>query len=355
MNLRYSVRPGESLYSIARRFGITLFSLIISNPRITNPSQIQAGTVINVPISTGTIISTNVPYTYDILIENINRLRNTYPFLRVESIGKSVLGNDIFVISFGRGANQVTYNASHHANEWITTPVLMKFIEEFAKHIVSGTPLYGFNAAYIYNSATIRIIPMVNPDGVNLSIKGLTEENGAFHEDLIVWNNGSTNFARWSANIRGVDLNHNYNAAWELAKELEAQAGVTGPGPTGYAGPYPESEPETRAMVNFTNSRNFRLVIAYHSQGQVIYWDFMNKEPAESLPIARRFAAISGYTIASPVGTAIGGGYKDWFIDKFRKPGYTIEVGRGVNPLPLSQFNEIYLRNVGILLLAPLV
>lgn len=44
-------------------------------------------------------------------------------------------------------------------------------------------------------------------------------------------------------------------------------------------------------------------------------------------------------------------GYKDWFLQEYRRPGYTIEAGIGNNPLPISQFNEIYNDNLGILVL----
>jgi len=35
-------------------------------------------------------------------------------------------------------------------------------------------------------------------------------------------------------------------------------------------------------------------------------------------------------------------GCKDWFISKFNRPGFTIECGKGKNPLPLSDFVGIY-------------
>ncbi len=42
-------------------------------------------------------------------------------------------------------------------------------------------------------------------------------------------------------------------------------------------------------------------------------------------------------------------GYKDWFIQHYNRPGYTIEAGIGVAPLPLSQFDKIYRENEGML------
>lgn len=48
-------------------------------------------------------------------------------------------------------------------------------------------------------------------------------------------------------------------------------------------------------------------------------------------------------------------GFKDWFIQNYNLPGYTIEAGLGENPLPISQFNQIYEDNVGILLLGAIL
>ena len=119
-------------------------------------------------------------------------------------------------------------------------------------------------------------MPMVNPDGVDLVLNGLDRSN-PYYNDLIKWNNGSTDFSKnWSANIRGVDLNHNYDAMWQKSKDAEKSYGVYGPGPSRYSGTAPESESESKAVADFTRKNNFRLVIAYHSQGEVIYWNFQN-------------------------------------------------------------------------------
>ena len=77
------------------------------------------------------IVSTDRFYTTDLLYSNIRALLSTYPFLQSEIIGYSVLGNPIPYIRIGRGSNRVFYSASIHANESITTNVLLKFIEDF--------------------------------------------------------------------------------------------------------------------------------------------------------------------------------------------------------------------------------
>lgn len=105
------------------------------------------------------------------------------------------------------------------------------------------------------------------------------------------------------------------------------------------------------AVYNFTLLHNFRLVIAYHTQGQEIYWQFQDFRPPLSFYIGSRFAKASGYTLADTPYNSSFAGYKDWFIQSYNRPGYTIEAGIGVNPLPISQFDEIYRDNIGILVL----
>jgi g-D-glutamyl-meso-diaminopimelate peptidase len=231
----------------------------------------------------------------------------------------------------------------------------MKFIENFCKVYSTGTPIRGFSAREIWNESSIFIIPMVNPDGVDLVLNGLDTRN-PFYNSLTAQNRTGLPFSQvWQANIRGVDLNRNYPAGWELAKAQEAGLGITGPGPTRFGGPFPLSEPETQTMAAFTRAHDFRLVLSFHSQGRVIYWLYDDIIVPRAREIGDAFSDISGYTLSVTPQAAAYAGFKDWFIEEFRKPGYTIEVGIGRNPLPISQFNSIYNDVEGILLLAPLV
>ncbi|MFA5528760.1 MAG: M14 family metallocarboxypeptidase, partial [Peptostreptococcales bacterium] len=243
----------------------------------------------------------------------------------------------------------------HHGIEWITSTLLMKFTENFLKAYTNGGNIRGYDLDTIWDQSTIYILPMVNPDGVDLVLNGLDPSN-PYYNQLLQWNNTGLPFSRvWSANIRGVDLNHNYDALFWEYKRLAEELGYDEPGPTRFPGPSPESEPESRAVADFTRNHNFKLVLAYHTQGQVIYWNFQNMAPPVARRIGELFARVSGYTLDETTGTAAYSGYKDWFIQEYRRPGYTIEAGIGVNPLPISQFNEIYNDNEEILLLAPLM
>jgi len=349
----YYVRPGDTFWNIARRYYTTVQKIITANPGI-NPSNLSIGQRLIIPYGID-VVDTNISYTYEIFERDILGLKARYPFIETGVAGVSVLGRNLYYIRLGTGRNQVFYNGAHHALEWITAPLLMKFIENFLKAYTDGGNIRGYNLNSIWNQSSIYIIPMVNPDGVNLVLNGLSPDN-PYYRQLISWNNGSTDFSRnWQANIRGVDLNHNYPAKWEESKASEAQYGIYGPGPTRYSGPYPLSEPETQAVAAFTTSHDFRLVLAYHSQGEVIYWDFDNLATAEARRIGELLAQVSGYQLAETYGIASYAGYKDWFIQEYRRPGYTIEVGRGTNPLPISQFDTIYNNNEELLLLASVV
>ena len=102
-------------------------------------------------------------------------------------------------------------------------------------------------------------------------------------------------------------------------------------------------------MGELTRQVSPRLTLSYHSQGRVIYWKFKDIEVQGARRIGEAFADSSGYELEDTPFASGFAGYKDWFIQEFNRPGYTVEVGSGENPLPLSQFDEIYRENLGIL------
>ena len=63
--------------------------------------------------------------------------------------------------------------------------------------------------------------------------------------------------------------------------------------------------------------------------------------PGRGKALGEEMARRSGYRLAAVPRESAFVGYKDWFIDRFRKPAYTVECGIGTNPLPLSQLDEI--------------
>jgi len=350
----YVVRKGDTLNDIAKKFKTTVNRLVLIN-KLKNPDLIYIGQELIIPYSNLEVVPTNIEYDYEVMEKNIKSLKVLYPFIEVGTIGQSILGKNLYYIKLGKGENVVGYNASHHALEWITSVLLMKFIENFSKAYFEGNNIGKYSPKQIWNESSIYIIPMVNPDGIDLVINGLKKGN-PYYDDLINWNKGNLDFSKdWSANIRGVDLNHNYNASFEESKAAEEIYGVYGPGPTRYGGPYPESEPESRALANFTREKDFRLVLAYHSQGEVIYWQYKDMATKEAKSIGEVLANVSGYELGETTGITSYAGYKDWFIKEYLRPGYTVEVGKGKNPLPISQFDKIYMDNTPLLLEAAII
>jgi g-D-glutamyl-meso-diaminopimelate peptidase len=339
----YQIRPGDTLWSIGQRRSLPLEAITLVNPNLDG-KNLNVGQTIKVPTRiTWRLVDSGQSYDYIKLMNDIKRLLEVYPFMQIPVIGKSVLGKKIPEIVIGTGEKRVHYNGSFHANEWITTSIIMTFLNDYLLALTNHNLIRGLPMFPLYQQSILSIVPMVNPDGVDLVLHGPPEiEN--WNKRVVDFNKGSTDFTDWKANIRGVDLNDQFPARWELEKARNQ----TEPGPRDFVGEKPLSEPEAMAMAKLIKKRNFVRVLAFHTQGEVIYWGFENLEPPESEDIVKEFSRVSGY---EPIKTIESyAGCKDWFIQDWKRPGFTIELGRGINPLPLSQFDEIYQKSLGIFL-----
>jgi g-D-glutamyl-meso-diaminopimelate peptidase len=339
----YQIRPGDTLWSIGQRRSLPLEAITLVNPNL-DEKNLNVGQTIKVPTRiTWRLVDSGQSYDYFKLMNDIKRLLEVYPFMQIPVIGKTVLGKKIPEIVIGTGEKRVHYNGSFHANEWITTSIIMTFLNDYLLALTNHSLIRGLPMFPLYQQSILSIVPMVNPDGVDLVLHGPPEiEN--WNKRVVDFNKGSTDFTDWKANIRGVDLNDQFPARWELEKARNQ----TEPGPRDFVGEKPLSEPEAMAMAKLIKKRDFVRVLAFHTQGEVIYWGFENLEPPESEDIVKEFSRVSGY---EPIKTIESyAGCKDWFIQDWKRPGFTIELGRGINPLPLSQFDEIYQKSLGIFL-----
>ncbi len=297
------------------------------------------------------IVRTDVAMTSDLCEETIRTLADTYSFIEVESLTTTAFGRPVLAMTLGEGERDVLYSAAHHANEWITTPVLLKFVEDLAEAAQSGGKLYGVEAKTILKAATIHVVPMVDPDGVDLVTGALDPEGLAYRRAKQIGKNfPDIPFPDgWKANLLGVDLNLQYPAGWLLARELKFAQGFDRPAPRDYVGRAPLNQRESRALADYTEDVEPVMVIALHTQGKVIYWQFRDYQVPGARPLAEEFARLSGYALEDTPYESSFAGYKDWFIQQWRRPGFTIECGSGENPLPIAQFGEIYRDVLGIL------
>lgn len=315
----YVIQSGDTLYTLANQFNTSIQAILYSNPNLS-ATNLPIGKRIRIPF--GDIVPTNIPYSSEILEMNITSLQNLYPFLNITSIGESVLGKPLYCIEIGNGEKELFYNSAIHANEWITAPLLMKFTENFCKAYVEDTSLFGYSARELFNTVHLYIVPMINPDGIDLVTGQLTQENVMYqYAQNIASSFPTIPFpSGWKANINGVDLNLQFPAGWENAKEIKFSQGYTKPAPRDYVGLAPISQPESIALYRFTLAHDFRLILTYHTQGEVIYWRFLDYLPPNSLEIGEQFAFVSGYELEStPYGSGFAG-YKDWFIQTYNRP-----------------------------------
>ncbi len=274
-------------------------------------------------------------------------LKKAYPFLAVNVIGRSLCQRPIFSLSVGKGENPLLIAAGFHGQEWLTSLLALRFAEVLLRAKSKNAPIWGIDSAAF--SRSVVIVPCVNPDGVQIAINGV--DGAGRYADCYRKISESSN-EKWNANARGVDINHNFDAGWNILREIEIDSGILGPSPRRYGGYMPESEPESKAIVALSKIRKPRTAIALHSQGEEIFWEYGEKRPPRSRELAGILAAVSGYELVENSGTASHGGFKDWFIQYFSKPAFTVEIGRGENPLPLSDFDGILKKTIPMLAVA---
>jgi g-D-glutamyl-meso-diaminopimelate peptidase len=340
----YTIKSGDSFWKLASSRNLSVDALLLLNQSV-NASRLMVGQTVQIPRRVITAsIHKNAKYDSTQLTRDIQTLKSQFPFIQVRTIGRSVEGKAIQEIRLGKGSKRVHLDGSFHANEWITTLILMSYLNTFLLSLTNSQPIRGLTTMPLYQSVDLSIVPMVNPDGVDLVLNGPPE---ALRDEVIHINKGSTDFSGWKANIRGVDLNNQFPANWEIEKERKEPKT---PAPRDYPGDAPLTEPETKAMASLAQNNRFDRLIAFHTQGEEFYWGYEDEglEPPESRVLAAEFERVSGYEAVQYIDSHAG--YKDWFIQEFRKPGFTIELGSGINPLPLSQFDEIFEQALGIFL-----
>lgn len=254
-------------------------------------------------------------------------------------IGKSCAGRDITAVKIGQSDEYVLLAAAFHGSEHITSNILLMFIEEYAYAYGKGCSLAGINIKKALGGRGVIFVPRVNPDGCEISINGAIGCGGLSGE---IYKICKGDFAHYNANLRGVDINHNFDAGWKKLHALERKQGILGPAPTRFGGYLPASEPETQAIINLCKCYNIHHAMALHSQGEVIYWSYNGYEDKTAKRMAEIMATTSDYALDVPISIATGGGFKDWFIEEYLRPAFTVEVGKGKNPLPIGDAPNIY-------------
>ncbi len=269
----------------------------------------------------------------------INRICENYSFVKPCVLGKSCGGKEITALKIGSAESYSLIVGGVHGSERITSTVLLMFINELCLALKNNSHISGINASKGLTGRGVIFIPCLNPDGCDISLLG---KKACLNMAEKIERLSKGNFTHWNANLRGVDLNHNFNAGWKELRKREEEMGIFGPSPSRFGGFAPHSEPETKCITELCQKLNIRQVLALHSQGEVIYWDYGEKTPKRAKRMAEIMATSSGYALDVPISIATGGGLKDWFIEAYGRPGFTVELGKGENPLPAEMAEDIF-------------
>ena len=274
--------------------------------------------------------------------ELMHKVIATLPTVETVTVGYSIRRRPIEMYKFGNGGGRVIFFGTHHALESLTSNILYTFIYIMNSHFRGKIPIK--NAPPLFTSLySYYVIPCLNPDGVEVRMNG--DVLSPIYSRVLEMSSGDT--SGWQANARGVDLNHNYDYRFDEYKRLEALRGITA-GPTKFSGQYPESEPESRLAANLVRLISPIAVVSLHSQGEEIYYS-----PNTARRSASVIARMSGYSLARPTDTAQYGGLCDYTGQVLGIPSFTIEIGRGKNPLSESCIPNVLKRILEPLLILP--
>lgn len=283
----------------------------------------------------------DVDFDYEKSKRTVEDLLKKYPFLSVDIIGRTCVGRGIFSLTLGNRSNRVLLAGGFHGSEWLTSMLLYRFAGELCSCIEKKSFLCSVDISRAFSQLGVTIVPCVNPDGVEIAVHG---PRGAKSARRFVESLTCEDYSKWNANAMGVDINHNFNAGWETLRKMEEESGISGPAPRRFGGTRAESEAETRALTRLCRLIPFRQAMAVHSQGEEIYWQYGDEMPPQAHMMAKILADSCSYTLVQNEGLASHGGFKDWFISEFSRPGFTVEIGKGENPLPASELDKIFER-----------
>ncbi len=293
-------------------------------------------------------------YTYENMKNDLELFEKIFPEnLEVDSLGKTADEREIFHLVAGRkeAEDKVLIFGGIHGREYMTSQLIMEQTAEFLSAVSKGRKSSrGESYETLLEGKAIHIVPMANPDGVTISQLG---PGGIRNKKIreLVWQIAKEEggrlpcgpyFTRWKANARGVDLNRNFDAQWEIYEDMKGK-----PSSRQYKGRAPECEAESAALAELTRRERFKRTVSYHSSGAVIYWNFgqVGELYRQSRRFAGRIAAATGYDLEESYDSLDPAGYKDWALQKMQIPSITIEIGRAGSPLPACCFREILREN----------
>ncbi|MBS7401137.1 MAG: membrane dipeptidase [Eubacteriales bacterium] len=229
-------------------------------------------------------------------------------------IGHSVLHQPIIAYQIGKptAARRLLITAGMHAREWIGALTLQTWLN---------------HAPTIPADTCLTAVVCCNPDGVKLATGQPLHLAKRRRKFLIHANRNNTDFSLWKANLRGVDLNVNFDAGWG-----QGRSNLTMIAPANYIGPEPHSEPENRALLRLIRNYRPTTSLAIHTKGNVIYYSRL-----EDQQTAEQLGKLTGYS--AELSDASYGGLTDYLALRCQVPSFTVELGDDSLKHPIGKEN----------------
>lgn len=291
-------------------------------------------------------------YTYGEFQRDMAALqKNAGAALRVDEIGQTVDGNKLYDFRVGNPSAErhLLVFGGIHAREYITAQLVMRQLVQLLSDQSTNGSYENIAVRELLSNTEIHFIPMANPDGISISqlgLEGLRTEAVRETVRQIAEKDGKalteSYLRQWKSNANGVDLNRNFDARWESYNDHLGHASADH-----YKGTAPECELESKALADLTRQFQFDATLSYHTQGEVIYWNFGQEGELKnmSLLLANRVSELTGYRLDGNFQALDTAGYKDWALSKLGIPSLTIEAGHGGNPVDPAQMDAIWREN----------
>ncbi|MEE0945974.1 MAG: M14 family zinc carboxypeptidase [Acutalibacteraceae bacterium] len=273
----------------------------------------------------------NTDYT-DLKMKNsIRALTKQYPFIKSFSIGQSCMGREISAIKIGKSSDCILFVGGFKGSEAITSALLLRFAEELCDGIKNSTSVCSVNIEKIMEQKSLIIVPRINPDGCEISLCGAAA-SGAYVKQIRRLSQGDT--LHWDANLRGVEINRNFSCGWYRDKTENGTRIV--PSKANYGGAYPESEPETAALIGLCSKVNILRAVSFGINGRVIYSDFGDKISEKSEKLTALMSQVSGYRV-NEIPFCFDGSFEKWFAKTYQRPSISVKIGD--MPSPVDSIN----------------
>jgi Predicted carboxypeptidase len=284
------------------------------------------------------IVNPYTKYDYRRMLKDLQKLQKKYAF-EVEIIGTTFEGRDIPMIVIGEGTKKVLLVGAHHGREYITSAYLMRSIEMLCSLTARSTILQGMETELLLHDRRIYIIPMLNPDGVNISIFG--PDSAQYPNRIRKMRLIGPTYETWKSNANGVDLNRSYPCLFEQKSTL-----VGSPASELYKGEAPGRENEVEALMRLCDQEGFLAAVSFHAKGEEIIWADRNTVARipEAAKMAEALARVSGYKIMPPSADPAGytAGFENWFRERYGRPCILIKISPhrgGFIPHPMKEFD----------------